>query len=318
MNQFEVSIVLATHNGEAWLKEQLDSILSQTISNFELLIGDDASEDRTSTILEEYAKRDQRIRIFRHKKPLGVARNFAFLMRKSQGSYIAFCDQDDRWLHQKLEYQLEAIKRAEARYKGTAILVHSDLRLIDEMGRTIVPSYFKKRKYNFPEKTSLPLILTRSGIMGNTIMINRALRDAALPFPGGLKYHDWWLGVVAELEGKRVTLKEALVEYRIHTGNTSSKARWLGGEYRYPWRHRWLPWHDSDRIGALEVLLSRRVREDQRRVLKCYLDYLLAESGWIFHYPSLCRAGFFDGKLTSRIRFALRLMIASLLGRGTV
>ena len=312
-----VSIVMAVHNGEAWLAEQIDSILAQTVSDFELLIGDDASSDRSPLILKEYALRDQRVHLFRHDDTVGVARNFAFLMERAEGQYIAFCDQDDRWHSRKLERQLEAMERSEVQNEGIPILVHSDLRLIGEDGKTIAPSYFRKRGYDFPKKSSLPLMLTRSGIMGNTVLINRALRNATLPFPPGLKYHDWWLGAVAELEGRRITLEEALVEYRIHTHNTSGKARWLAGEYRYPWKHRWLPWHDRDRIGAIEALLSREIMEDQKRILKCYLNYLRAEKGWIFHYLPLRRGGFFDGPLFLRLRISTRLAIASLLGKGT-
>ena len=318
MKRKRVSVVMATHNGEAWLKEQIDSVLAQTMTDFELLIGDDASSDRTYEILEECASRDRRIRLFRHDEALGVARNFAFLMERARGDYLAFCDQDDRWHPQKLERQLEVMEREENGEEYAAILVHSDLKLIDGRGRTIAPSYFRKRGYDFPERASLPLMLTRGGVMGNTVMINRALRDAALPFPGGLKYHDWWLGVVAELEGRRITLEEALVEYRIHTDNTSGKARWLAGEYRYPWKHRWLPWHDRDRIEAVEALLSRGIGEDQRQILERYREYLRAEKGWIRHYPSLRRAGFFEGPLSLRARMALRLAVASMLGKGTV
>ena len=318
MRRKRVSVVMATHNGEAWLKEQIDSVLSQTMSDFELLIGDDASSDRTYGIVQKYASRDRRIRLFRHDETLGVARNFAFLMERAQGRYIAFCDQDDRWHPRKLERQLKAMQCTEAQNEKMPILLHSDLKLIDGQGRTIAPSYFRKRGYDFPERASLPLMLTRGGVMGNTAMINRPLRDAALPFPGGLKYHDWWLGVVAELEGRRITMEEPLVEYRIHTDNTSGKARWLAGEYRYPWKHRWLPWHDRDRIGAVEVLLSRRISEDQRRILECYLEYLRAEKGWIRHYPCLRRVGFFEGPLSFRVRIALRLAVASMLGKGTV
>ena len=76
----KVDILLATYNGEKYLKEQLDSILSQTYSEFRLLISDDASTDNTKKILEEYTEKDKRIIVFCQQKNLGVIKNFEFLL----------------------------------------------------------------------------------------------------------------------------------------------------------------------------------------------------------------------------------------------
>ena len=72
----QIDILLATYNGEKYLKEQLDSILSQTYSNFRLLISDDCSKDGTRKILEEYEKKDKRIQVFFQEKNLGYVKNF--------------------------------------------------------------------------------------------------------------------------------------------------------------------------------------------------------------------------------------------------
>ena len=72
----KLSIVLATYNGELYLAEQLDSILNQTIPFDELIISDDVSTDRTWMILEDYAQRDKRIKLYRNNSNLGFLKNF--------------------------------------------------------------------------------------------------------------------------------------------------------------------------------------------------------------------------------------------------
>ena len=83
----KVDILLATYNGEQYLREQLDSIMCQTYSNFRLIISDDCSSDSTKEILEEYVEKDKRIIVFSQEKNLGVVKNFEFLLN-NKISYI--------------------------------------------------------------------------------------------------------------------------------------------------------------------------------------------------------------------------------------
>jgi glycosyltransferase involved in cell wall biosynthesis len=311
----KISIVLATCNGAPFLRGQLDSLLSQTFPFDELLIGDDDSRDGTWDILKEYARNDGRIRLIRHAPARGFLKNFETLLTEASGDYVALCDQDDLWMPQKLERQMEAMRRAEAEGKR-GVLVHTDLSLIDEADRPIAPSYFVRRGYRFPEKRSVGLLLGQGGVMGNTVLTDRTLLERALPFPPGLRYHDWWLGVVAELFGTRITLQESLVAYRIHTANVSAKSRWLSGEMRYPWRHRWLPRRDEGRYRPLRALLGEVSGEDRETLVR-YLAYLRARRGWIWHYPGLVRQGLLDGPLHDRLRWGTRIAVATFLGAGT-
>ena len=90
-----VTVCIATYNGAAYLAAQLDSVLNQTHRHCEILIGDDTSSDGTREILEEYARRDSRVRLIFNPENLGYNRNFEALARQAAGEYIAFCDQDD-------------------------------------------------------------------------------------------------------------------------------------------------------------------------------------------------------------------------------
>lgn len=106
MNNTLVSIITPTYNSGEFIAETIDSILSQSYKNWELLITDDCSKDNTIEIIEQYIKEDRRIKLFKLEKNsgAGVARNNS--ISKAQGRYIAFCDSDDRWYPEKLERQL--------------------------------------------------------------------------------------------------------------------------------------------------------------------------------------------------------------------
>ena len=124
-----VSIALATYNGEMFLREQLDSILNQSVRNFELVICDDCSKDSTWDILNEYAIADSRIRILRNDKNLGFLGNFEKAIQHTQEKFVALADQDDIWLPNHLEILLDTI--------GDKMLACGNAELIDKEGKSL-------------------------------------------------------------------------------------------------------------------------------------------------------------------------------------
>ena len=98
-----ISIAMATYNGEKYLREQIDSILNQTIQDFELIVCDDCSTDTTWNILLEYQSQDKRIKCYRNEENLGFKKNFEKAIKLCTGEYIALSDQDDIWLEEKVE-----------------------------------------------------------------------------------------------------------------------------------------------------------------------------------------------------------------------
>jgi glycosyltransferase involved in cell wall biosynthesis len=135
MNSEMVSIVMATYNGEKYLRQQLDSILEQTYQHIELVVVDDASTDKTLSVLEEYAAMDSRVHVFPAEKNLGLVANFERGLRLANGEFIMLADQDDIFRKDKIELQLAALQDHPNRD-----LVVSDLSLIDESGKEIAPS----------------------------------------------------------------------------------------------------------------------------------------------------------------------------------
>ena len=102
-----VSVIMPSYNASKYIGESIDSILNQTYSNLELLITDDHSTDEgTLRLLQEYERKDARVRIFLLPKNngAGFARNHS--IRQARGRYIAFCDSDDRWFPEKLQKQI--------------------------------------------------------------------------------------------------------------------------------------------------------------------------------------------------------------------
>ncbi|PSL30329.1 glycosyltransferase family 2 protein [Dyadobacter jiangsuensis] len=206
----KISIALCTYNGEQFLKTQLDSILGQTIDNWELVIVDDVSRDGTWDILQAYAAGDERFRLFRNDKNLGYNKNFQKALSLCEGEYIAICDQDDRWHPDKLRLQLEAI--------GNSFLIYHDSEFIDETGNSMGLKI--SDKFNFYRGSSPEAFLYLNCVSGHTILMKKELVAKAQPFPEGF-YYDQWLAVNAASAGSIDFVGQVLVQYRQHSRNST-------------------------------------------------------------------------------------------------
>lgn len=105
-----VSVILAVLNGEDYLEQALDSVLSQSFSDFELLVVDDGSTDRTTEILRRYAEAESRIRLLRHPRPQGLTASLNEGLALAQGEFIARIDHDDTWRPDKLAKQVARMR----------------------------------------------------------------------------------------------------------------------------------------------------------------------------------------------------------------
>ena len=124
-----VSIIMPTYNCGRFIHESIDSVLSQTYRNWELLIVDDCSTDETEAIMRSYT--DPRIRYMRNEQNMGAAMTRNRALREAKGRYIAFLDADDLWLPQKLERQLAFMQQ-----NGYAFTYHDYIE-IDEDSKPI-------------------------------------------------------------------------------------------------------------------------------------------------------------------------------------
>ena len=216
-----ISILLATYNGEKFLKEQIDSLLTQTYQDFKLFISDDKSTDSTYSIIQDYAKKHpNKIFVTQNENNLGSAKlNFFQMMTQHKDDYTMLCDQDDVWLSDKIEKSLHKMRELEEQYgSSNPILVNTDLKIVDENLNTISPSYFKTEDINLDKKT-LNKIIARNITTGCTIIYNRALANLIESTPEFMIMHDWWLTLAACALGKIGTIHEPTILYRQHTDN---------------------------------------------------------------------------------------------------
>ena len=124
---------MATYNGEKYLAEQLDSIINQTYHNWNLLIRDDNSTDKTLEIIQNYHKKDKRIKILKDDKGnLGIVKNFEELLKNSESEFIMFSDQDDYWLENKIEKYVAILNTSSEDILKKPMLIHSNSFICDD------------------------------------------------------------------------------------------------------------------------------------------------------------------------------------------
>ncbi|MDD5064775.1 MAG: glycosyltransferase family 2 protein [Phycisphaerae bacterium] len=216
-----IDILLATYNGEKYLTQQIDSIVAQTYKDWQLLIRDDLSTDNTVNIIKNYTRRcPDKIRLIEDSKGhLGLVRNFEALLESSQSEFIMFCDQDDIWLPNKIELTLNAMEAAGKTQPNTPLLIHTDLKVVDETLTPIAESFWKLHRISPENDCQLKKIIYRNIVTGCTVMINKKAKEISMPFSPEARIHDWWIALNVVKNGKIIHVTTTTVLYRQHTAN---------------------------------------------------------------------------------------------------
>lgn len=202
-----ISVCIATYNGALYIKEQIESILSQIDENDEVIISDNLSTDNTIEIIQSF--NDCRIRILQYPIP-SIVKNFENALNASKGNYIFLSDQDDIWIDGKVK-------------KMMAHLIHSDFVMSD--GIIILNNSISNKKTIYEiTKPSLGIIrnIYKNSFTGCCIAFNRKILNYSLPFPENIPMHDWWIGLIAMNYGSIEIIKDPLIYYRRHGMNASS------------------------------------------------------------------------------------------------
>jgi glycosyltransferase involved in cell wall biosynthesis len=211
-----VSIVMPNYNRQKYIGEQLDSLISQTYKNWELIIVDDCSTDGSEEIIQEFIKKngDKKITFIKNEKTLGVAKNFEKGLRLATGEYIAVCDSDDVWFSDKLEKELQFLKR------GGYGMVYSDLVVVDEKMKTIKKSFIKNflSPFSNQKDDSFDELIDDNHMTAPTILFSAKLKDKLIPFS---KYgmQDYWLALGFSMFWTIGYLDEQTIYYRQHSDN---------------------------------------------------------------------------------------------------
>lgn len=211
-----ISIAMCTYNGEKYLREQLDSLLSQTHTNIEIIIVDDGSNDLTIQIATEYQRQDSRISVFQNEQNLGFVKNFEKAISLCSGEFIALADQDDVWIPEKIEMLLNSIE--------DGMLVYSDAELVDAELVPLGKNLLNPAKMNPIEGKNNKAFIFGNCVSGNTMMFRKELVDVALPIPADVPFHDNYFAFYASTCGGIQYVDKALVRYRQHGNNITDSA----------------------------------------------------------------------------------------------
>ena len=206
-----ISVVMATFNGEKYLQEQLDTVLCQFGSDDELVISDDGSKDKTIEIIKDYQKKYSNIRLIDgpHK---GVANNFTNAIKHSSGDIIFICDQDDLWNPNKVR----TVKEVFEKHPKINVVMH-DASFCGANGETVeIADVFEIRKARHGVLRNLLF----STYFGCCTAVRREYMMTLIPLPDYSLY-DQYIGICAELDHCSYFLREHLIKHREHGDNWS-------------------------------------------------------------------------------------------------
>lgn len=238
MKATKIAILLATYNGEKYLKEQIESILSQTNQEWHLYIHDDGSKDKTANISMIYQQHHpEKITLFDYPPQGNAGSNFISMMEMVDAHYYMFCDQDDVWMPDKIETTIKAMDLHETIHIGKPVIICTDLFLTDKDLNITCPSR-NRFSFLYPQyiKTFDDCAPT-AGVTGCTMMFNKASKDCCIhPLPPNTLHDCWLLLCTLKKGGFLHYIDKPTVYYRQHNNNTLGAkvdTRMIGFIYRF-------------------------------------------------------------------------------------
>jgi glycosyltransferase involved in cell wall biosynthesis len=217
MVEYKISIAMCTYNGEKFLKQQLDSIVNQTLKPYEIIISDDCSTDNTVDILKTYQQNHKEINIIilENLTNQGVTGNFEKALLNSTGDIIFLSDQDDIWLLNKIERVVNEFKNKSFN------AIFTDAFIIDESSKNQPGTLWDRLNFKsnmrrrFLKSKGIEILLKKDVITGCTLAIKRQFLKEVLPL-NKLYIHDAWIGIIFELTNGLGLIDEPLINYRLH------------------------------------------------------------------------------------------------------
>lgn len=207
----KISVAMAACNGEKYIMEQLESILSQLAREDEVCISVDPSTDDSYRMVVKLGEREPRIKV---SKGLGqgVQKNVEQALKMCTGDVIFLADQDDVWIEDKV------LRVSECFSDEKVLLVLHDVVVMNEnLTQVQLESFFSYKKC----KPGILKNVVRNSYMGCAMAFRKELLKYILPFPKNIPMHDQWIGLAAERKGKVVFLPECLLKYRRHGDNAT-------------------------------------------------------------------------------------------------
>lgn len=283
-------IVMATYNGEKYLSQMLDSLVSQTRPADSIVVVDDGSKDATVQILKSYANRLP-LTIIQFEKNQGHRAAFSRGLEEAkknvgENDYIALADQDDIWLPCKHELLMAEIERS------NVDLVLGDAEVIDSKGKKFGDSW--RALHSIPEHLSLHALMTGfTNVTGCMVLFRASLLKSVLPIPVDVFVHDQWITFCAAARNGYATIKTPVIQYRIHesnaiglghnhtwTGNLKLNLQWAKMLQQTPHYER-LPENGQK---FLDVYISYMEKRLSRFLLPGYLPWIAKNAKSLFPY----------------------------------
>lgn len=287
----KVNILMATYNGEKFLAQQIESIQKQTFKEWNLLIRDDGSSDKTCDIIRNFTAKDSRIRFINENEHhnLGVIKSFFTLVNYEVADFYFFSDQDDVWLPEKLSVSLEA-----AKYKASDVplLVYTDLKVVNQELNILQDSMIRAQSHH--ANTTLLPELTENTVTGGTMMINHALAEKWFT-PNDILMHDWFLALLAASLGEIIYLDLPTQLYRQHDNNVLG-ARTMDKRFKILregpksiFTRYWKLIHDSQKQASLIVdKYGDIMTANDLELIKCFIKIdkqpFMTRLRWLWKY----------------------------------
>lgn len=287
----KVNILMATYNGEKFLAQQIESIQKQTFKEWNLLIRDDGSSDKTCDIIRNFTAKDSRIRFINENEHhnLGVIKSFFMLVNYEVADFYFFSDQDDVWLPEKLSVSLEAAKH---KASDVPLLVYTDLKVVNQELNILQDSMIRAQSHH--ANTTLLPELTENTVTGGTMMINHALAEKWFT-PNDILMHDWFLALLAASLGEIIYLDLPTQLYRQHDNNVLG-ARTMDKRFKILregpksiFTRYWKLIHDSQKQASLIVdKYGDIMTADDLELIKCFIKIdkqpFMTRLRWLWKY----------------------------------
>ncbi|MCC9743264.1 glycosyltransferase family 2 protein, partial [Streptococcus agalactiae] len=281
----------ATYNGEKFLAQQIESIQKQTFKEWNLLIRDDGSSDKTCDIIRNFTAKDSRIRFINENEHhnLGVIKSFFTLVNYEVADFYFFSDQDDVWLPEKLSVSLEAAKH---KASDVPLLVYTDLKVVNQELNILQDSMIRAQSHH--ANTTLLPELTENTVTGGTMMINHALAEKWFT-PNDILMHDWFLALLAASLGEIIYLDLPTQLYRQHDNNVLG-ARTMDKRFKILregpksiFTRYWKLIHDSQKQASLIVdKYGDIMTANDLELIKCFIKIdkqpFMTRLRWLWKY----------------------------------
>lgn len=232
INTEPIAILLGVYNGALYIREQIESVLSQSFKDWVLYIRDDASTDNTLEIIDQYARDYDKIIIVKDNKGnLGCNGNYFHLLSLIESKYYMFCNADDYWYPNKIEISFNRMLLEESKANNLPIIVHTDLTISDKHLNVLSDSYWESVNTD-PEKFKT---FNKSGICscvsGATMLFNHPVKGLSYPVSDHAPFFDQWMALKIVEVGVIATIHKSTMSYRQIGTNLAAVS--IGDDYSF-------------------------------------------------------------------------------------